>query len=91
MSEELSIAKREGIACIVDGGHPDMGRDINVLRQISMKSGLPIVAGAGFYTQPFYPKEIGAMSEAKPPVARARAFGSFSLRMRSTTPSTSAV
>jgi phosphotriesterase-related protein len=63
MSDELSIAKREGIACIVDAGHSDMGRDINFLRQISMKSGLPIVAGAGFYTQPFYPKEISTMSE----------------------------
>ena len=40
-----------------------MGRDINFLRQVSMKSGLPIVAGAGFYTQPFYPKEIATMSE----------------------------
>jgi hypothetical protein len=28
MSEELAIAKHEGIACIVDAGHPDMGRDI---------------------------------------------------------------
>jgi phosphotriesterase-related protein len=63
MSEELAIAKREGISCIVDGGHPDMGRDINLLRQLSTKSGLPIVAGAGFYTQPFYPKEISTMSE----------------------------
>jgi phosphotriesterase-related protein len=63
MAEELAIAKREGLACIVDGGHPDMGRDMNFLRQVSMKSGLPIVAGAGFYTQPFYPKEISTMSE----------------------------
>jgi phosphotriesterase-related protein len=63
MSEEVTIAKREGIACIVDGGHPDMGRDINFLRQLSTKSGMPIVAGAGFYTQPFYPKEISTMSE----------------------------
>jgi len=63
MSDELAIAKREGISCIVDGGHPDMGRDINALRQLSMMSGMPIVAGAGFYTQPFYPKEINAMSE----------------------------
>jgi phosphotriesterase-related protein len=63
MSEELTIAKSEGIACIVDGGHPDMGRDINFLRQLSMKSGMPIVAGGGFYTQPFYPKEIATMSE----------------------------
>jgi phosphotriesterase-related protein len=63
MAEELKIAKSEGISCIVDGGHPDMGRDINFLRRISTMSGLPIVAGAGFYTQPFYPKELGAMSE----------------------------
>jgi phosphotriesterase-related protein len=63
MSDELGIARREGIGCIVDGGHPDMGRDINFLRQVSLKSGMPIVAGAGFYTQPFYPKEIATMSE----------------------------
>jgi len=63
MSEELATAKREGIACIVDGGHPDMGRDINFLRQLSMRSGLPIVAGGGFYTQPFYQAEISTMSE----------------------------
>ncbi len=28
-----------------------------------MKSGVPIVAGGGFYTQPWYPKEISTMSE----------------------------
>ena len=63
MVEELRTAKREGIGCIVDGGHPDMGRDINALRQLSRESGLPIVAGAGFYTQPFYPADIKTMSE----------------------------
>jgi phosphotriesterase-related protein len=63
MTEELVAAKREGIVCIVDAGHPDMGRDINFLRQVSMKSGLPIVAGGGFYNQPFYPKAISTMSE----------------------------
>jgi phosphotriesterase-related protein len=63
MTEELTIARREGIGCVVDGGHPDMGRDINFLRQLSMKSGMPIVAGAGFYTQPFYPQAIATMSE----------------------------
>jgi phosphotriesterase-related protein len=63
MSDEMAIAKREGISCIVDGGHPDMGRDINFLRQVSVNSGMPIVAGAGFYNQPFYAKEVIAMSE----------------------------
>jgi phosphotriesterase-related protein len=63
MAEELATAKREGAACIVDAGHPDMGRDLDFVRQASMKSGVPVVAGAGFYSQPFYPKEIAAMSE----------------------------
>jgi phosphotriesterase-related protein len=63
MAEEMRVAKSEGITCIVDGGHPDMGRDINFLRRISMMSGMPIVAGGGFYTQPFYPKELATMSE----------------------------
>jgi len=61
----MKQAKAEGIACIVDGGHPDMGRDIKFLRDVAMKSGLPIVAGAGFYTQPFYPKEISTWSETQ--------------------------
>jgi len=63
MSAEVVKAKDAGIACIVDAGHPDSGRDIEFLRQVSMKSGLPVVAGGGFYTQPWYPKEISTMSE----------------------------
>ena len=63
MVAEVSKVKDAGVACIVDAGHPDMGRDINFIRQVSMKSGIPIVAGGGFYSQPFYPKEISTMSE----------------------------
>ena len=61
--QELVDARNEGVACIVDGGHPDSGRDIDFLRQVSMMSGVPIVAGGGFYAQPWYPKEISTMSE----------------------------
>ena len=63
MTEEMKVAKQEGIGCIVDGGHPDMGRDVNFLKKISEGSGLPIVASAGFYTQPFYPKELSGWSD----------------------------
>src|SRR5579872_5537249 len=63
MTEEVAKVKSAGVACIVDAGHPDMGRDINFIRQVSMKSGVPIVAGGGFYSQPFYPKEISTMTE----------------------------
>jgi len=65
MADEMKIAAQEGVACIVDGGHPDMGRDFDFLKQISIKSGMPIVAGGGFYTQPFYPKEISTWSESQ--------------------------
>ena len=63
MTEEIEKTKAAGVACMVDAGHPDMGRDINFVREVSMKSGMPIVAGGGFYSQPFYPKEISTMSE----------------------------
>jgi phosphotriesterase-related protein len=63
MSAEVAKVKDAGIACIVDAGHPDSGRDVEFLRQVSMKSGVPVVVGGGFYTQPWYPKEIATMSE----------------------------
>jgi phosphotriesterase-related protein len=63
MAEEVAKVKSAGVACIVDAGHPDMGRDIDFIRQVSMKSGVPIIAGGGFYSQPFYPREISVLSE----------------------------
>jgi phosphotriesterase-related protein len=64
MTAEVLKAKQEGnLACIVEAGHPEMGRDINFIRQVAMKSGVPIVIGGGFYSQPWYPKEISTMSE----------------------------
>jgi phosphotriesterase-related protein len=63
MTEELNKARREGAACLVDAGHPDMGRDLAFVRQASMRSGVPVVAGVGFYSQPFYPAEIERLSE----------------------------
>lgn len=63
MAAEVAKVKEAGIACIVDAGHADSGRDINFLRSVAMKSGVPIVAGGGFYSQPWYPPEISTMSE----------------------------
>jgi len=62
MTEEVHAAAQEGVACLVDGGHPDMGQDFDFLKQLSTKSGMPIVAGCGYYTQPFYPPEIADWS-----------------------------
>jgi predicted metal-dependent phosphotriesterase family hydrolase len=48
---------------IVDAGHPDMGRDFQFLKQLSLNSGMPIVAAGGYYSQPFYPPEIARWDE----------------------------
>lgn len=82
MAAELRAASREGVACIVDGGHPDMGRDLDFLKKISMQSGMPIVAGCGYYSQPFYPPEIASMTEDQITLellrqARTQAVGAF--------------
>jgi phosphotriesterase-related protein len=63
MTDELSAAKKDGVACLVDGGHADMGRSLKFLEQLSERSGMPIVASTGYYGQPFYTRELIAMSE----------------------------
>ena len=63
MTAEISAAKKDGVACLVDGGHADMGRSLSFLKQLSERSGMPIVASTGFYGQPFYTSEVIAMSE----------------------------
>ncbi len=63
MTEELRKARSEGISCIVDAGLEGAGVDIKFIRQAAQQSGLAVVKGAGFYTEPFYPKDIGKMSE----------------------------
>jgi hypothetical protein len=50
MAQEMRSAAKEGVACIVDAGHPDMGRNLPFLKQLSLQSGMPIVAGTGYYT-----------------------------------------
>jgi phosphotriesterase-related protein len=65
MTDEVRAAAKEGVACIVDAGHPDMGRDLGSLQQLSRRSGMPIVAGFGYYAQPFYPPELARWSETE--------------------------
>ena len=60
ITEEVRIAGTEGVACIVDGGHADMGRSLEALRRIAQGSGVHIVAAGGFYTQRAYPPDIAS-------------------------------
>ena len=64
MTEEVRAAANEGVSCIVDGGHADMGTDVEFLRLLSRKSGMPIVKGGGYYRQLTYPPRITKMAEA---------------------------
>jgi phosphotriesterase-related protein len=63
MTEELRSAQRDGVACLVDAGLEGSGADFDFIRTAAMQSGLPVVKGAGFYVEPFYPKEVMTMSE----------------------------
>jgi phosphotriesterase-related protein len=63
MSEELRQAQRDGVACLVDAGLEGAGMDLDFIREAAKKAAFPVVKGAGFYTQPFYPKEVATMSE----------------------------
>lgn len=60
--DETKIAKQDGVACIVDGGHPDMDRDLAALRRIANESGVHVVGSGGFYMQRNYPPEVAAKS-----------------------------
>jgi phosphotriesterase-related protein len=63
MAQELRDAQHDGVACIVDAGLEGTGVDVNFIREAARRSGLPVVKGAGFYTEPFYPGEVCKMSE----------------------------
>lgn len=58
MVEETRAAGKDGVGVIVDGGHPDMDRDLDALSRIAKESGVPIVASGGFYMQRNYPADI---------------------------------
>lgn len=62
MMEETRLAGKDGVSVIVDGGHPDMDRDLDALTRIANGSGVHIVASGGFYMQRNYPDDIATKS-----------------------------
>jgi predicted metal-dependent phosphotriesterase family hydrolase len=63
VSDQLDVAVREGVGCIVDAGTTDIGRDVAFLRQIAAKTRMKIVASGGFYMQRTYPADFATKSE----------------------------
>jgi len=62
MVAEARAAGKDGVSCIVDGGHPDMDRRLDALKRIAAESGVHIVASGGYYMQRNYPAEIATKS-----------------------------
>jgi phosphotriesterase-related protein len=61
--DEVRAAGKEGVICIVDGGHADMGTNYEHLRTIAERSGVHVVASGGYYLQIMYPPEIATQTE----------------------------
>ena len=57
VGDELREARRRGAATIVDLTLPGIGRDPERLRRLSLRTGLQIVMGCGWYTEPYHPPE----------------------------------
>ena len=60
---DVEEAMENGVVCIVDAGHPDMGVNYDHLRQISSVTGLHVVASGGYYLRNTYPAEISTMTD----------------------------
>src|SRR5262245_21264360 len=51
ITEEVKASGKDGVGCIVDGGHRDMGTSYANLKTIAQRSGVHIVASGGYYLQ----------------------------------------
>jgi phosphotriesterase-related protein len=65
MISEVRAAAADGIALIVDGGHPDMGRDLSALQRIARETRVPLVASGGYYMQRTYPADVATRSASQ--------------------------
>ncbi len=61
--DEVRTASTEGLGCIVDGGHPDMRRDLNACRRVAEETDVHVVASGGYYMERFYPPGLVEKSD----------------------------
>jgi predicted metal-dependent phosphotriesterase family hydrolase len=66
LTAELDAFRAAGGSCLVDQTPGGAGRDPEGLRRISARTGLHIVTGCGWYTEPYYPPgdDLGRRSTA---------------------------
>lgn len=63
VTEEVRAAAADGLGCIVDAGHTDMGRSMESLRRIASASGVRVVASGGYWLQRSHPPELASQSD----------------------------
>ena len=61
--QEIRTAATEGLGCIVDGGHPDMSRDLDACRRVANETDVHVVAAGGCYMERFYPPDLTMKSD----------------------------
>jgi predicted metal-dependent phosphotriesterase family hydrolase len=61
--DEVKAAAKDGVVCIVDGGHPDMHRSLDNLHAIATRTGVAIVASGGYYMERTYPSDLAGRSD----------------------------
>jgi phosphotriesterase-related protein len=63
MVDEVKALAKDGVSCIVDGSTVDLGKNIDHLKEIAMRSGFPIVIAGGYYLHATYPPEVAEKTE----------------------------
>ena len=60
---EIQTAAAEGIGCIVDGGHPDLGRELDAVLRVANETDVHIVACTGYYMERSFQPHVATSSE----------------------------
>jgi phosphotriesterase-related protein len=61
--EEVKAAQKDGVVCIVDGGHTDMKRSLENVKAIANRTGMLVIASGGYYMERVYPLDLAGKSE----------------------------
>jgi phosphotriesterase-related protein len=61
--EEVKLAAKDGVRCIVDAGHPDMKRNLDSLKTVANRTDVLIVASGGYYMERVYPPSLTSQTD----------------------------
>lgn len=62
MAEEVMRFKSAGGSTIVDASVPGLGRDVDALRRLSIRTGINVIASSGYYVSTSHPRDMDSKS-----------------------------